>query len=57
MKPSTDKLYMNPRTGSVHSYNDWFYVNVHGVEVNAVDLGEVVEVVPDKDNGFVEVTP
>lgn len=42
---NTEKLYMNPATGSVDSYDGWWYENDSGEKVNAVDLGEVVEVV------------
>lgn len=36
--------YMNLETGSVDDYDGWWYVNEYGKEVNAVNLGEVVEV-------------
>lgn len=39
------KMYMNILTGSVDSYDGWWYPDEDGVEVNAVDLGEVIEVV------------
>lgn len=46
--------YMNLETGSVDTRDGWFYTNEDGDTVNAVDLGEVVEVV--KTNGeWVEV--
>ena len=37
-------LYMNEKTGSTDTRDGWFYTNEQGAEVNAVDLGEVVEV-------------
>lgn len=40
-----EKLYMNTATGSVDDYDGWWYENDSGEKVNAVDLGEVVEVV------------
>lgn len=39
-----EKMYMNVATGSVDNYNGWFFENEEGKTVNAVDLGEVVEV-------------
>ena len=39
-----EKCYMNTATGSVDNYDGWWYVNEKGEKVNAVDLGEVVEV-------------
>lgn len=40
----SEKMYMNISTGSVDSRDGWFYQNESGQTVNAVDLGEVVEV-------------
>ena len=40
-----EKIYMNSATGSVDTYDGWWYENDSGETVNAVDLGEVVEVV------------
>ena len=37
-------MYMNPKTGSVSRYDSWFYENDNGESVNAVDMGEVIEV-------------
>lgn len=56
---STEKMYMNTATGSVGPYHSWWYVQdgedcPPGVDVNAVDLGEVVEVIPDGDGGWIE---
>jgi len=36
-------LYMNIATGSVDDYDGWYYDD-NGVQVNAVDRGEVVAV-------------
>ena len=36
-------LYMNTATGSVDTYDGWYYDD-NGVQVNAVDRGEVVAV-------------
>ncbi len=47
-------LYMNAATGSVDGYDGWWHENEEGESVNAVDLGEVVEVVKAKDGGWVE---
>lgn len=44
-----DAMYMNPVTGSVDTYDGWWYENEDGEKVNAVDLGEVVAVIKDKD--------
>ena len=49
-----NKFYMNIETGSVDTYDGWYYTNEDGKEVNAVDLGEVVEVVKDKDGDWEE---
>lgn len=45
--------YMNIATGSVGTYEDWFYENEEGEMVNAVDLDEVVEV-EETEEGWVE---
>jgi len=39
-----EKMYMNIETGSVDTREGWYYENESGDTVNAVDLGEVVEV-------------
>jgi hypothetical protein len=49
-----EKTYMNLETGTVGQYDDWFYTNEDGVSVNAVDLGEVVEVVKDSNGDWIE---
>ena len=42
---SRKTLFMNVKTGRVGiSYDMWFYTDENGELVNAVDLGEVVEV-------------
>lgn len=43
-KEMENTMYMNLETGHVDDYDGWWYVNEYGEEVNAVDLGEVVEV-------------
>jgi hypothetical protein len=43
-KMKTEKNYMNLESGSVDTYEGWSYTTEEGKEVNAVDLGEVVEV-------------
>lgn len=48
------KTYMNIQTGSTGTREDWFYENEHGKTVNAVDLGEVFEVVKDKNGDWVK---
>lgn len=54
MKENTEKTYMNIETGSVDTYDGWDYTTEDGEQVNAVDLGEVVEVVK-VDGQWVEV--
>jgi len=49
-----EKMYMNIATGSVDNYEGWWYENEEGKTVNAVDLGEVVEVTKDKNGDWVE---
>ena len=39
-----DAVYMNEATGSIGAYDEWWYINDDGEEVNAVDLDEVVEI-------------
>ena len=39
-----ESSWMNPATGSVDTYDGWWYENSYGESVNAVDLGEVVPV-------------
>lgn len=56
MKQSVEreKMYMNTETGQVDERDGWWYESEEGYEVNAVDLGEVVEV--KRDGGeWVEV--
>lgn len=40
-------LYINPISGQVATKKDWYYIDHHGRETNAVDTGEVFEVVWD----------
>ena len=47
--------YMNIETGSVDTKEGWNYENESGETVNAVDLGEVVEVEKDKNGNWIEV--
>ena len=42
--PDVEVLYMNVATGSVDTHDGWWYEDEDGVEVNAVDRGEVVEI-------------
>ena len=49
-----EKQYMNIETGSVDNYEGWWYQNDDLKYVNAVDEGEVVEVVKDENNEWVE---
>lgn len=37
------KQYMNIKTGSIDTYDGWYYTDENGKTVNAVDLGEVEE--------------
>ena len=39
-----EQYYMNEATGSVDTYENWWYEDEDGNKVNAVDKGEVVEV-------------
>ena len=46
---------MNPYTGSVGGYEDWYYKDdKSGQEVNAVELGEVIEVEMDSKGNLQE---
>lgn len=49
-----NELFMNTETGSIGEYEDWYYTNEDGEEVNAVDLCEVVRV-ERVDGEWVEV--
>lgn len=49
-----DQMYMNLGTGSVDTYDGWWYDNENGEKVNAVDLGEVVEVKKNENGDWVE---
>jgi len=48
-----DQFYMNVETGSVDTKDGWNYENEDGDTVNAVDLGEVVEVEKSEDGDWV----
>ena len=54
-KDDMKKMYMNPETGSVDDYDGWNYKTEDGQSVNAVDLGEVVEVEKTEDGDWAEV--
>ncbi len=47
-------MYMNIQTGEVDTYESWYYENEEGETVNAVDLGEVVEVIKNSDGDWIE---
>lgn len=49
-----EKMYMNAETGSVDNYAGWDYENENGETVNAVELGEVFEVILNEDGDWVE---
>lgn len=49
-----EKMYMNAETGSVDNYAGWDYENENGETVNAVELGEVFEVILNEDGEWVE---
>lgn len=49
-----EKMYMNIETGSVGTRDEWDYQTETVGTVNAVDLGEVLEVVKNKDGEWVE---
>ena len=48
------KIFINTFTGSIGTKEDWDYFNEEGEEVNAVDLGEVVEVYKDNNGNWIE---
>ena len=54
MTMNSQKFYMNIQTGSVGTYDDWYYENEDGKIINAVDLGEVIEVIKDDAGNWVE---
>ena len=43
------RVYMNPATGSVDTYDGWWYEDQDGNRVNAVDKGDVIEVTWNED--------
>lgn len=49
------ETYMNIATGSIDTCDGWWYDNENGERVNAVDLGEVVEVKKNESGDWVEV--
>jgi hypothetical protein len=52
----TEKKYMNLATGSVDTHDGWWYEDEDGVEVNAVDRGEVVEIESTHCTGAIKST-
>ena len=48
------KMYMNPETGSVDDHDGWWYEDENENEVNAVDRGEVTEVVRNANGDWVD---
>jgi len=48
------KYYMNKETGSVDTKDGWDYENEKGDIVNAVDLGEVVQVEKDDSGDWID---
>ena len=54
LKAGNAKHYMNIHTGSVDVRSGWDYENEDGEMVNAVDLGECVEVVKDENGDWVK---
>jgi hypothetical protein len=49
-----EKMYINLKTGSVDTRDGWNYQTENGQAVNAVDRGEVVEVVKGISGEWVE---
>lgn len=49
------RYYMNTETGSVGTYDEWEYTGEQGEIINAVDVGEVVEVKKDDNGDWIEV--
>ena len=50
-----EKFYMNVVTGSVDTYDGWWYEDEDGNRKNAVDENEVIEVVKNKEGEWEEV--
>jgi hypothetical protein len=53
LQASFEPMFMHIATGSVDNYDGWSYINENGNEVNAVDLGEVVEVIRNSDGAWI----
>ncbi len=53
LQASFEPMFMNLKTGSLDTYDGWSYINENGNEVNAVDLGEVVEVVRNSNGDWI----
>ena len=49
-----EPMYMNVETGTVGPAREWIYENESGELVDAVELGEVVEVVKNEKRAWVE---
>lgn len=56
MNAILERMYMNLATGSIDSYEGWWYEDENGCQHNAVDDGEVIEVVQDDDGTWTEVS-
>jgi hypothetical protein len=44
MTTKKEQIYMNPLTGSLGTYDEWWFQDESGEWINAVELGEVEEV-------------
>jgi len=42
---NSEQMYMNTKTGSTGTYDEWYYEDADCCPVNAVDLREVIPVV------------
>ena len=49
------KYYMNVYTGAVDTKDGWYYEDEEGNTRNAVDDGEVLEVVKDSQGDWIEI--
>jgi len=47
---SRDTIFMNEKTGEIDAYDGWYHTDDDGKSVNAVDLGQVVEVEWNHEN-------
>lgn len=46
---------MNIYTGDVRTYDEWYYCGTDGIMKNAVDEGEAVAVIQNKNGDWIEV--